>query len=225
MSTIDDLLKDLSTAVGGRHVSYNSSSAAYDIYEGYAFGLVLRAAIASGADVAYRDRYGKEVESLLFRTSPGMLYSKAHPYTHAEVSFQDCPPLEIHVGVRVQGRSGVLHECDVLVLPLAEAELSRDREVAPRGSRSLIAIECKYYSGHIALHLARAFHGLHADLGVKTPIFMANLRAPRIERFLTYHNRKWEFGALPASKESIYLEAQLRESFKAYQSKEGTLAF
>jgi hypothetical protein len=47
MSTIDDFLKDLSTAIGSRNISYNSSSAACDIYEGYAFGLVLRAAIAS----------------------------------------------------------------------------------------------------------------------------------------------------------------------------------
>jgi hypothetical protein len=225
MSTIDELLEDLSTAVGDRDISYNSSSAACDIYEGYAFGLVLRAATASGANIVYRDRDGNKVSNLLFRTSPGMLYSKVHAYTHAELSFPDCPPLEVHVGVRVQGRSGVLHECDVLVLPISEAELSREREVAPRGSRSLIAIECKYYSSYIALHLARGFHGLHADLGVKTPIFMANLRAPRIERFLTYHDRRWELGALPGSKESVYLEAQVRESFKAFQSKEGTLAF
>src|SRR6185437_4147296 len=100
MTRLDDLISDLTRAVGGRDTSYNSSSAACDVYEGYTFGIVLRAASATGASITYRDRYGKEVNKLLFRTSPGMLYSEAHPYTHAEVAFQDCPPLEVHIGVR-----------------------------------------------------------------------------------------------------------------------------
>jgi len=111
-----------------------------------------------------------------------MLYSAAQPYTHAAIDFRGCPPLEAHIGVRVQGKSGILHECDVLVLPVAEAELSRANEVAPRGTRSLIAIECKYYTGYLSLQLARGFHGLHADLGVKNPYFIANLQAQRVER-------------------------------------------
>lgn len=87
------------------------------------------------------------MNNLVFRTSPGMLYSVTQPYTHAVISFRDCPPLEAHVGVRVQGKSGILHECDVLILSVAKADLSRCNEVAPRGTRSLIAIECKYYAG------------------------------------------------------------------------------
>jgi hypothetical protein len=223
MTNIDDLLSELTNAVGDRAISYNSESAAWDIYEGYAFALVVRAAVAAGGHVRYEDRFGNEVNSLVFRTSPGMLYSDTHPYTHAVITFPGCPPLEAHVGVRVQGRSGVLHECDVLVLPVAEAELSRAREVAPRGSRSLIAIECKYYAGHLSLHLARGFHGLHADLGVKNPYFMANLKAQRIQRYLTTLGRNWENGVIPDSHEATFFIGQLREAFKKYQSSEGWL--
>jgi hypothetical protein len=224
MTHIDDLISELTNAVGGRPVSYNSASAAWDVYEGYAFALVVRAALAAGGLVRYDDRYGNQVTSLLFRTSPGMLYSTAHPYTHAVIRFRGCPPLEAHVGVRVQGKSGVLHECDVLVLPASEAELSRNNDVAPRGTRSLIAIECKYYAGYLSLHLARGFHGLHADLGVKNPYFIANIKAPRIQRYLTSLSRNWENGVVPGTQEAMYFMGQLREAFKKYQSSEGWLA-
>jgi hypothetical protein len=224
MTAIDDLIAELRNSVGNRAVSYNSASAAWDVYEGYAFALVIQAAVAAGGRVHYEDRHGAQVSNLVFRTSPGMLYSTAHPYTHAVIRFRGCPPLEAHVGVRVQGRSGVLHECDVLVLSMAEAELSRSRLVAPRGTRSLIAIECKYYAGHLSLHLARGFHGLHADLGVKNPYFIANLHTQRIERYLTTLGRNWENGVIPNSREATFFVGQLREAFKKYQSSEGWLA-
>lgn len=119
MTNIKDLLSELTVAIGDRSVSYNTESAACDIYEGYIFGLVVRAAIAAGAEVSYEDREGNPVAQLVFRTSPGMLYSTVHPYTHAVLDFPRCDSLEAHVGVRVQGKSGVLHECDVLVLSAA----------------------------------------------------------------------------------------------------------
>ena len=153
-----------------------------------------------------------------------MLYSRIHPYTHAVLLFPGCDPLELHVGIRVQGRSGVLHECDLLVLPVDEANLSRTRHVAPRGTRSLLAVECKYYASHLSLYLARGFHGLHSDLGLKYPFFIANLRAPRVERYLSYHNRSWENAVMPGSREAVYFEGQVRDAFKKYQSVRGALA-
>jgi len=224
MTAIDGLISALTSTVGDRTVSYNSASAAWDVYEGYTFALVVRAAIAAGGQIWYEDRFGKEVNSLVFRTSPGMLYSTVHPYTHSIIDFPGCPLLEAHVGVRVQGRSGVLHEADVLVLPSTEAELPRNKDVAPRGFRSIIAIECKYYAGHLSLHLARGFHGLHADLGVKNSYFISNLEAPRIQKYLTYHGRNWERDVVPNSRESNFFIGALREAFKKYQSSEGTLA-
>jgi hypothetical protein len=110
------------------------------------------------------------------------------------------------------------------VLPVEEANLSRTRSVAPRGSRSLVAIECKYYASYLSLNLARGFHGLHSDLGLKYPFFVTNLRAQRVERYLTYHNRNWENSVIPNSREATYFEGQIREAFKKYQSIRGVLA-
>jgi hypothetical protein len=224
MTAIDELIAELEASIGGRPTSYNSKSAVWDIYEGFVFGLVIRAAWAAGGSVRYEDAAGHAVTRLLFRTSPGMLYSHAHRYTHAVIDFPGCDPLETHVGVRVQGRSGVLHECDVLVLPADEANLSRSKQVAPRGAKSLLAVECKYYATYLSLYLARGFHGLHSDLGVKYPFFVANLRAPRIERFLSYHKRSWENGVLPTTPQAGYFEGSVRDAFKRHQAVRGALA-
>lgn len=111
----------------------------------------------------------------------------------------------------MQGRSRVLHECDVLVLPTAEADLARAKKVAPRGSRSLLAVECKYYGTYLSLYLARGFHGLHTDLGLKHPFFVANINSPRIKRYLSYHNRRWGHGVVPQSAEEGYFIGAVRE--------------
>lgn len=219
--SVSELLQELRQAVDGRPISYHSASAACDIYEGYIFGLVVRAAAAAGADVTYEDVQGNPATRLVFRTSPGMLHSTVHPYTHAVIRLPDCAPVEAHVGVRVQGRSQVLHECDVLVLPSDEATLARTRRVAPRGSRAVLAVECKYYASHLALHLGRGFHGLHTDLGLKHPFFVANIRAGSIERYLSYHNRRWENGVMPGTAEATYLEGLLRDAFKQHMAVRG----
>lgn len=223
MTAVQELLDEISAALDGRPTSYNTASASNDIYEGYIFGLIVRAAVAANAKVSYQDVHGLTPSRLTFRTSPGMLYSTSHRYTHALLEFPVCDPLEVHVGVRVQGRSGVLHECDVLVLPEAEASISRSRQVAPRGNRSLLAVECKYYASHLALYLARGFHGLHSDLGLRYPFFVANVRAPRIERYLSYHKRTWENGVVPGAVEATYLEGLVRDAFKRHQAVRGAL--
>jgi hypothetical protein len=224
MTRIQDLIDGLQLAIGGRPVSYNTRSAAWDVYEGYVFGLVVRAGVASGGGVTFEDVDGNSATRLLFRTSPGMLYSRAGPYTHAVLSLPDCDPLEIHVGVRVQGRSRVLHECDVLVLPAAEADICRSKSVAPRGSRALLAVECKYYGTHLSLYLARGFQGLHNDLGLKHPFFVANINAPRVERYLSYHNRRWGHGVIPQSQEEAFFIGAAREAFKQHIAVRGVVA-
>ncbi|MGH2777281.1 MAG: hypothetical protein ACRDJB_01380 [Actinomycetota bacterium] len=75
----------------------------------------------------------------------------------------------------------------------------------------------------MSLYLARSFHGLHSDLGLKYPFFVGNLRAQRVERFLSYHNRSWENGVMPGSREAVYFEGQVREAFKKHQSVRGVL--
>src|SRR5436190_1063046 len=80
---------------------------------------------------------------------------------------------------------GVLHECDVLVLPRAEADLSRNARIAPRGNQCLLAVECKYYVADLGLELARNFEGLHADLRAKHQLFVANTDSASVVKYLS----------------------------------------
>jgi hypothetical protein len=112
-----DLLDRIDAALGfGVPTNYSTASAANDLFEGYVFSLVIAAARSQGAQLSFEDVNEAAVTSLLFRTSPGFIYSRAQPYTHARIAFPRCPELEAHIGVFVGGRSGVLHECDVAVI-------------------------------------------------------------------------------------------------------------
>lgn len=223
MADSSNLLNEIDTLLGGVNVSYTSASATNDLYEGFVFALVIQAAKAAGASVTYETVHGAPTSDLVFRTSPGMLYSVVQPYTHAVLQFDKLDALEVHVGVRVQGRSKVLHECDVLVLSQSEAALSRGKSVAPRGSKCLLAVECKFYASPLGLALAREFHGLHSDLAVQFPHFVSNLRSRSVERLLTSLRRKWEGDVRPSAKEATYLEGAFREAFKHYQTMQGSI--
>ena len=127
------LLNAERSLVSSGSVSYHSASASADVYEGYVFSLIVSTADRHGAGVSYRDVNGAKVSSLIFRTNPGHLYSDHPAYTYAVIEFAGAPALEVHLGVYVQGTSGVLHECDVLILPAEEAAISRTQRIAPRG--------------------------------------------------------------------------------------------
>jgi len=68
-------------------VSYSTASEANDVYEGFLFSLVVATARKSGAAVHYEDVTGSKTHSLVFRTSPGRLWSARHNYTYAVVEF------------------------------------------------------------------------------------------------------------------------------------------
>lgn len=193
----------------------SAASDASDIFEAYVFCLVIQAARTEGAIVHYRDVYGTpNLSAFVFRTSPGYIFSTAHPYTHAVIEFPQKPVLEVHVGVRVAGKSDVLHECDVAVIQQVEAETCRQRMVPPRSSKVLIAVECKFYTTPLQLHLARAFIGLTSDLSAQTSVFVTNSSSNTLEKLLTGRKRDWEHNLLPSARvEADKLRARFQHSF------------
>ena len=223
MTTAGDLLAQIRSMLGMAGNPYSSAADAHDIYEAYLFSLVVVVARNSSATVHFETVDGKVTTDLVFRTSPGMLYSTRRPYTHAVVAFPNVPVLEIHLGVRVQGRSRVLHECDVLVLSQDEADRCRTGQVAPRGGRSLLAVECKFYTSILKLGLARGFEGLHADLGTRHTLFVANLNAVRVARYLNHRRRTWEQTVRPGAQQVTHVESLIREAFKDHCARNGQL--
>ena len=220
MTTVNEMLDELRRLLDAGAISYNSATAANDVYEGYLFSLVVATARGCNGDVHFENVRGTPVQDLIFRTTPGRLHSTAHDYAHAVINFgMNSPALEVHIGVLVQGRSGVEHECDVLVLEADEARICRQVRASPRTNRCVLAIECKYYLARLPLGVARNFAGLKVDLGPMRAIFAANANSNSVKKYLSYRKLTQEFGALPGSRETDYLRSHIREAFKAYVSR------
>ncbi|MEV3954332.1 hypothetical protein [Streptomyces albogriseolus] len=220
MSHVRNLLGEINALIG-HGLSYTSASKAWDVYEGYLFSLVVSTAGSLGATVHYEDVDGTNVKDLVFRTSPGQIFSRVQPYTHAIVQFGHAPALEVHLGVQVQGGSRVLHECDVLVLPAEEAALSRRMSMAPRGGKCLLAIECKYYvSSQLGIGAARNFEGAITDLKPQMNLFVSNTGAPNVVKYLSARKRGYEREVVPSNVDTVgYTRAKIREAFKEFLSK------
>lgn len=152
MMTASTLVAQISAILGpALGMNYSAASAANDAFEGYTFALVVKAARAAGATVTFETNEGSVTTNLIFRTSPGDIFSPKRKYTHALIELLGCPPLEAHIGVKVSGRSRVLHECDVAVIDRHEARVCRASKVHPRASKAPIAVECKFYASTLQL--------------------------------------------------------------------------
>lgn len=154
----------------------------------------------------------------MFRTSPGAIFSAAQQYTHAVIEFAGCPALEAHVGIRVTGRSRVLHECDVAVLERNEGQLCRREQVHPRASKVLIATECKFYTSSVQLYLGRAFLGLTSDIYRKERYFVTNSQSPSVAKLIGHHEFEWDYGVLPGTQEVDALLHSIARAFRNYRA-------
>ena len=92
--------------------SYTTASAANDVFEAYVWSLMIAAARGEGALVSFETVGGTPANQLVFRTSPGNIYSIHNQYTHGILNFRvcndvtaTCPELEVHIGVYVAGKS------------------------------------------------------------------------------------------------------------------------
>jgi hypothetical protein len=219
MPVREDLIAAIDNIVAKAATSgYSNSTATNDIYENYIWALCLQAARQHGATIRYEDRNEETITALTFRTSPGAIYSAAHLYTHAAIEFAGCPPLEAHVGIRVTGRSRVLHECDVATLDKEEARLCRSNQVHPRASKILLAAECKFYTSAIQLYLGRSFLGLTSDIHRKERYFVTNGQSPSLTKLIAYHESEWECGVLPKSADADALLHRFARAFRNYKA-------
>lgn len=212
MAINDDLLNAFQMALGQLVTpTLTSSSKTSDLFEGYVLGIVLDAAMEEGATINYRDVNEQITNQFIFRSSPGYIFSDENLYTHAVIAFPGCPLLEAHIGVRVAGRSDVLHECDVAVLYRSEGVTCRRNRVHPRSAKIVLAVECKFYGTSLPLGLGRSFMGLGSDLGANDCYIVVNTTSPAIEKLLTHHKRRWEHNIRPQSTVSVN---RLKNSFQ-----------
>lgn len=219
MSVRDDLLDSINQLLSSAtSLGYDEPAATNDVYENYIWTMCVEAAQRHGATVSYETVHGAPASTLVFRTSPGSIWSTAHNYTHAILDISGCAPLEVHVGIRVLGKSRVLHECDVAVLYREEADLCRTEQVHPRASKVIIAAECKFYTSAIQLHLGRGFLGLTSDIHRKERYFVTNSHSDSVTKLIAHHQSEWECGVVPNSQPAEDLFHSFSRAFRNFRA-------
>jgi hypothetical protein len=201
LSVADDLINEIKSVVGAStDASLADHLQASKAYEAFLFVTAIRAAEKEGASVSYQQIGQGPAKQFVFRTSPGHLYSTIKPYTYAVLDFPSAPSLEVHLDVRVAGKSSVFHECDVAVLTQQEAQRSRSERVAPRSSKVIAAAEAKFYAANLDLDLARSYIGLISDLSAKACCFATNITSASVTRLLSQNqSRVWYDFVVPNS--------------------------
>ena len=200
--------------------SLTNSSRGADLFEAYILTLIVEAARLEGGSVTYETVSGTTPTQFYFRTSPGHIDSRLHPYTHAVIDFGARPPLEAHVGIRVAGRSQVLHECDVAVLDRAEAQDCRDNRTEPRSYTLAISAEAKFYTTALGLNLARSFVGLISDLSASFPCFVANTTSVSAMRLLAARKeRHWYDQVMVGRSSTDNLRSFFATAFHYYKAR------
>lgn len=219
MTSNSSLLTTIRASLGSSLTpSLSTTSSTSDVFEAYVFSIVLEAANIEGATITFQDVFGNTPSMFYFRTSPGYIFSTIQPYTHAVIQFPNKPVLEAHMGVRVTGKSGVLHECDVSVLHQSEATTCRNNFVSPRSSKLVMAIECKFYSTSIPLGLARAFIGLQTDLSAQESFFVVNTNSASVEKLLAKRDRYCGIDIIPSSPVTVdKLRSAFQNEFSRYK--------
>lgn len=218
MPVRDDLIASIKSSIAGAAgLNYQRPSATNDIYENFIWTLCIEAARRKGSSVSYETVHGRVPSALTFRTSPGNIYSTAHNYTHAVLEFGSCPPLEVHVGIRVTGKSRVLHECDVAILYKDEADFCRAEQVHPRAARVLVAVECKFYTSALQLHLGRSFLGLTRDIHAMERYFVSNAQSSSVAKLIRHHKAEWEFGVIPSADATDELRMRFERAFRNFK--------
>lgn len=214
----DELIDAITNVVGSMvNVGAIVGSADNDRFEAYVWSIVLRAAAAEGAGVSYQDPDKKAVVDLLFRTSPGSISTKTPSFTHALIQFPEKPDLEAHIGIKLQGKSRVPHECDVVVLPAADADTSRMSKTHPRHSSIVIAAECKYYYSNLPFRLSREFLGLCKEMRAVDCYFAVNTSKESVEKVLAYYRCHCETLVLPSGAGNDTLCHAFRAAFRDFK--------
>lgn len=216
------LLAELPAALPTTMTATGSApTAGNDLYEGYLFALVLRAARLEGFGVTFADADGAATV-LRLRRAPGRLPSGGPPgarFTHAVLACPSRPALELHTGVGVVGKSKVVHEADVLVLPQGDADRCRDHNLDPRGYDGELLIEAKYYTEPVGLSAGREFLGLCSDVSAKQKVFVATLAGGSVVSLFSGRTVLHDIGVLPRRPGETNLLALIQRVLRDYRSR------
>lgn len=195
-----------------------------DLYEAYIFALVIDAARSVGYSVQFVNGAGTTATILHLRRSPGRIASSGTPggppFTHAVLSSANRPDLEVHTGILVVGKSKVVHEADLVILPREQADRCRRFDVDPPSSSAILSLEAKYYTMPVALSTAREFLGLSKDLSPKQIVFACTVASASAMALLAGTSSvEYDDGVLPSRNGEVSLREYVRRILRNYKTR------
>lgn len=220
MAISSSLILEIKNAVAGVvNREFTTAATQANLFKSYVLSIVLEAIQNEGGSIQYKNASEEAPQRLVLRKKPGSL-SGTHPYTHALIEFPNKPRLEVHLGVKVQGRSGVLHDCDLLVLYYKEAAACRLLNREPRHSQVILAVKCQHSTSELKMELAGAFMGLASDFRYEGgSYFVSNSESEAVAKLLTLARKKWEHNVIPSSRNDVnrlmYSVQTIFKNFKA----------
>lgn len=188
------------------------SKRAPGLFETYVWTILVEAARAEGATVSYR-QLGSSGR-LVMPGGPRNLFGNQFSFARLEFGHY---ALEAHTNLFIEGRSKVVHECDVAVLDAEEAEIFRDRGVHPKASKLILGVECKFHGPPVPLDEARSFLGLTTEIATSNRFIVSNASPDRIKRVLVRHKRQWKMPVVPSDARRVAaLQAAFEDVFRDY---------
>jgi hypothetical protein len=209
MSSLADLEKQLRALMGASTKFYPYRKPQLDdYYEAYLWAETIHAAQAELWRVDFVNA-GAAKDEFTFRMGPGLLTSKA-TYTYATLWDQGFRYGELHIGIRVRGESGVLHEFDVVALNRREAALARTAGQEPTHGATRLHIEAKFHRNDLSLGVGRGIVGLRMDCPTVHAFLVSRAKgSDTLRRLIKHHGGTYVHNVFPTNTGVGYLRSCL----------------
>jgi len=217
MTTLSDLEKKLKSLLGASAKFYPGRIAQVnDYYEAYLWAEMVDVARNNSWTVSY-SHAGPADDQFKFRMGPGLLTS-ATEFTHANLTNVNGLAGELHLGLRVEGESGVLHEFDLVALREHEAIFDRIAGRQPSQFVVRLHVEAKFHTNDLSLGVARGIVGLQADCpSIHGFLVSRGKGSPMLRKLLKYHGATYVHNAVPNGTGAPYLRNCFEAALAAWK--------
>lgn len=186
------------------------------LYEIFILACLVRALRGLNATLIPKNSSDQRTNNLVFRLGPGTISAPQSTPGFIQVTLRGTE-YEIQNGLRVAGRSKVLHELDVCLIDRSEALKCRRNGSDPRYRIVKFIAECKCYGSRVELSLGREYLGLSSEFPMKRgKTMVSNVSSEEVHDLVTEHNGTENFELSPLLPRNLdrfvkWLENELRQ--------------
>ncbi|MBZ9752699.1 hypothetical protein K7W42_17795 [Deinococcus sp. HMF7604] len=183
-ATAKKLLREINKTI--RNVQTNGGkviSVGNDIYEVVVF---VRTAKAINSRFSTNVNYINRTHGVFVaRGAPGKISNQAFSYAAFSANGKSH---EIHLGITIEGFSGVGHEADISIINQTECDSARriGREVTR--IQCCLVVECKFYSSNLSLHIGRGLIGYGMEINGPNLALATNSKCDSIDALLNSYS-------------------------------------